>query len=87
MPDPLRETIAAFNDLDCGLTITLGFARQMNLLQSDLAEIRQYVKAFHQWKENAVLARNWKGEAATPGAPQPPTCLRRYMPRKEPAHA
>lgn len=87
MADALRETIAAFNDLDCGLTIALGAARQMNLLNSDLAEIRQYVKACHQWKENAVLARKWNGHAATPGAPPPPACLRsHFAARKVPAH-
>jgi len=88
MADLLRETIAAFNDLDCGVTIALGAARQMNLLKTDLAEIRQYVKACHEWKEKAVLARTWRGAAATAGAPQPPTCLAPYFPanRKVPAH-
>lgn len=79
MADALRETIAAFNDLDCGLTIAFGAAERMGLSAANLADITAYVARYRTW------AAQTDKRGSTP--PWPPTCLRPLFPaRKVPAH-
>lgn len=86
MPD-LRATIAAFNDLDCGYTVTLGAAQQLRLTQADLAEIASYTRRWREW-DQAMHLRTRGNFRADPPAPKLPACLSRPLgPGKVPAHA
>lgn len=86
MPD-LRATIAAFNDLDCGYTITLGAAQQLRLTQSDLSEIAAFTRRWREWDEAMHLRTRGRSLASDPPAPKLPTCLSRPLSRgKAPAH-